>query len=94
MRVRDVDIANRRNSRKVSIVVSKYDIFKVYLFGSYARNTATEKSDIDLVIDSSNIKDYSILFDIEEELEEKLKRHVDIVEYEVLNSNPTEQCKK
>ena len=31
---------------KVIQVANKYDILRVYLFGSYARNTATEKSDV------------------------------------------------
>ena len=31
---------------------SKYDIYKAVLFGSYANGTATEKSDIDILVDS------------------------------------------
>ncbi|WP_220437269.1 nucleotidyltransferase family protein [Lactococcus raffinolactis] len=41
---------------KVIQVANKYDIPRVYPFGSYARNTATEKSDVDLVIASSHIE--------------------------------------
>lgn len=33
-------------------VFNKYDIKRVYLFGSYAKGNATPKSDIDLFIDS------------------------------------------
>ena len=74
---------------KVIQVANKYDIPRVYLFGSYARNTATEESDVDLVIDSSHIADHSILYDIEQELEEESKCHVDIIEYEILTNNNT-----
>jgi len=31
---------------------SKYDIYKAVLFGSYANGTATEKSNIDILVDS------------------------------------------
>lgn len=34
----------------VSEIVAEYDPEKVYLFGSYANNTATDDSDIDLFI--------------------------------------------
>ncbi|GFH40839.1 nucleotidyltransferase family protein [Lactococcus insecticola] len=78
---------------KVKPIAQKYNIPKVYLFGSYARNKPTENSDIDLVIDSSNILDYDILFDIKEELEEELKHHVDIIEFEVLKNNNTAKRK-
>ena len=78
---------------KVTLVAKKYDIPRVYLFGSYARNTFTDTSDVDLVIDGSNISDYDVLFDLEEELEEALGRHVDIIEYEVLLNNNTDKRK-
>jgi predicted nucleotidyltransferase len=41
----------------VSKVGKKYGIKSAYLFGSYAKNTATERSDVDLIIDDGgNIK--------------------------------------
>ena len=44
-------------------VTSKFGISKVNLFGSYARDEATDKSDVDIVIDreGSHIKS---MFDI------------------------------
>ncbi|MDR1606256.1 MAG: nucleotidyltransferase domain-containing protein [Streptococcaceae bacterium] len=74
---------------KIEPIAKKYKIPKVFLFGSYARNTPTEKSDVDLVIESSHIPYYDILFDIEEELETNFGRHVDLIEYEVLSQNRT-----
>lgn len=53
---------------------------KAILFGSYAKNCATEKSDIDLVIDSQgkliNINFYGLL----EDLIEGLKKEIDLFE--------------
>ena len=33
-------------------ILKNFDVKKAILFGSYAKNTPTQKSDIDLVIDS------------------------------------------
>ena len=37
----------------VEPIAKKYNLKAVYLFGSYARGTATEHSDIDLLIDTT-----------------------------------------
>ena len=37
----------------VAPIAKKYQIPAVYLFGSYARGTATEESDIDLLVDTT-----------------------------------------
>ena len=42
-------------------VAQKYGLKAVYLFGSYARGTATESSDIDLLIDTSGTNIKSLL---------------------------------
>jgi len=47
-------------------VAKRYDLAKVYLFGSYARGTATEASDVDLVVEGGSIKnmyEYNNLLD-------------------------------
>ena len=55
-------------------------VYKATLFGSYAKGLATDKSDIDIVIDSKgellNINFYGLL----EEIIEKLKKKVDLFE--------------
>ena len=61
-------------------VLKNFDVKKAILFGSYAKNTQTSKSDIDLVIDSEgkllNIYFYGLL----EDLVQKLKKNVDLIE--------------
>ena len=37
--------------KKVAPVAKKYNLPAVYLFGSYARGEATERSDVDILID-------------------------------------------
>ena len=61
-------------------VLSNFDVKKAILFGSYAKNTPTSNSDIDLVIDSEgkllNIYFYGLL----ENLVQKLQKNVDLFE--------------
>src|SRR6185437_2114576 len=56
---------------------------KVYLFGSYARGEASEKSDVDLLVEYDDSKKRLSLFDVlrfKVSLEEKLHNNVELVE--------------
>ena len=55
----------------------KYGLIKIGLFGSYAKGTATENSDIDLVIVTEK-KDFFIREDLKEFLEDHFKLAVDV----------------
>lgn len=61
-------------------ILKNFSVKKAILFGSYAKNSPTAKSDIDLVIDSEgtllNIYFYGLL----EELVEKFQKKVDLFE--------------
>lgn len=68
-------------------ILKKADVKKAILFGSYAKNTPTPKSDIDLVVDSDgkllNILFYGLL----EELVQKLQKNVDLFEITEIQEN-------
>lgn len=64
---------------KVSPIANKYQLSEVYLFGSYARGNATERSDVDLAFESPVVISYFDIFKIESELEEALGKEVDLV---------------
>ena len=68
-------------------ILKKFEVKKAVLFGSYAKNTPTSKSDIDLVIDSEgkliNINFYGLL----EELVQKLQKNVDLFEISEIQKN-------
>ena len=54
-------------------VFSSYNITSATLFGSYAKGSATEKSDIDLMVDSNlrGLRFFALIEDIREALDEK-----------------------
>jgi predicted nucleotidyltransferase len=56
---------------------NNYALTKIGLFGSYAKNTANENSDIDIVIQSTK-KDFFLRDDLKEYLEDNFKLPVDV----------------
>jgi predicted nucleotidyltransferase len=56
---------------------------KAYLFGSYSRNDADENSDIDILVELDHTTPIGLkFFTYEDELQNLLKKKVDIVSYE------------
>ena len=67
---------------KIRPVCKKYEIKTAYLFGSYARNDATEKSDVDIRIDDGGSKKLRGLIQVsgmQIELEDALGKKVDLI---------------
>ena len=66
---------------RVAPVAEKYGIKAVFLFGSYAKGTATEKSDIDLLVDTSGTTLRSLLSlgALYNDLETALEKKVDLI---------------
>ncbi len=71
----------------LSKTLKKFAVKRAILFGSYAKNTPTSKSDIDLVIDSDgkllNIYFYGLL----EELVDTLGKNIDLFEISEIQRN-------
>ena len=65
----------------VTPIAQRHGIPAVFLFGSYARGTATEKSDVDLLIDTrgTEIRTLLQLGAVYCELEEALQKPIDLV---------------
>ena len=70
---------------KCKRLFDEYPVHFCYLFGSYAKGNATERSDVDLLIsaDITGIKFYGLA----ERLRETLKKNVDLINVEQLNGN-------
>ena len=60
-------------------ILNKHHINEVYLFGSYARGEANNKSDVDIYCESGDIETFIDQGYLEDELKESLKKNVDIV---------------
>ena len=71
---------------KLTEVFDKYTVEYCYLFGSYAKGTATETSDVDLLIaaDVTGMK----FFGLVESVREVLHKKVDVLDFAQLNNNP------
>ena len=68
-------------------ILSKTEVKKAILFGSYAKQKATKDSDIDILLDSDGkvkgLKFYAIMGQIKE----KLNKDVDVIEKTEINKN-------
>ena len=71
--------------RIVDEVFKDKEIEYAYLFGSYAKNYPTERSDVDIMV-STNITGLAF-FGLIEELREKLHKKVDLLRLIDINSN-------
>lgn len=68
--------------QKVLPILKKARVKRAAIFGSYARGDNTQKSDIDVLLD---LPDHATLIDlvgIKQDLEEVLRKKVDVIEYE------------
>jgi len=66
-------------------ILSRYPVEYCYLFGSYAKGIATQKSDVDLLVCTSvtGLQFYGLV----EELREKLRKKVDLLDQKQLKDN-------
>ena len=64
----------------VTPLVEPFPVVRVILFGSYARGEATEKSDVDLIIDSEGVIDSWELFGLIGRIVKKMPISVDVFE--------------
>ncbi len=69
-----------------SEVFKDYSVAYCYLFGSYAKGKATDKSDVDLLV--AVPIDGMKFFELIERLREKLKKKIDLLDISQLDNNP------
>ena len=71
--------------KKINPILIKNDVKRAAIFGSYARGEAKKNSDIDILIEYKN-DDKSLLdlVGLKLELEKKLRKKVDLGEYEMI----------
>lgn len=72
--------------RKVVPVAVKYNLSAVYVFGSYARNEATDESDVDILIDRTGSPIRGIMIGgLYNDLCESVGKEIDMVTTDTLN---------
>jgi hypothetical protein len=64
-------------------IAKSYGIQSVGIFGSYARNEATDKSDIDLCVEKGSMRSLFQYFSFVQDLEKTLGCHVDVITTEI-----------
>lgn len=75
----------RGNIRKrAASVLKAHGISRAGIFGSFARGTATRKSDVDILIDTRGKIGLFAMVGLKQSLEKELKRKVDLVEYRAI----------
>ena len=77
--------------RRIAPVARKYKIPVIYLFGSYARNEATDNSDVDIMIDreGSAIRGMFDMGGLYTDLCESLEKDVDLITVQTLKQSST-----
>ncbi|MDR0249311.1 MAG: nucleotidyltransferase domain-containing protein [Oscillospiraceae bacterium] len=78
---------------KVEPIAEKYNVQSVYLFGSYARNEATEDSDLDILFvrEGSKIRSLFDMGGMYNDLSEAFGKEISLITEEGLNSVNTKQ---
>ena len=61
-------------------VVQKYHVSEIGIFGSFVRNEQKKRSDIDILVDFSEIPDLLKFIELERYLQKLLKKKVDLVD--------------
>ncbi len=75
----------REIRNRIYPILKRYDVAKAAIFGSYAREEETLKSDIDILVEFSAEKSLLDLAGLKIELEEALSSEVDVLTYNSLH---------
>ncbi len=71
--------------QKVQAILRQHDVIRAAIFGSFARETARDDSDLDILIEFGSDKSLLDLAALKVDLEEILGREVDVVTYRGLH---------
>lgn len=71
---------------KIKPILTKYEVKRADIFGSVAYGEATNKSDVDLLVEMPSKATLLGFVRLKRDLEQKLSQEVDLVEYSSVNS--------
>jgi uncharacterized protein len=69
-----------------SELVTRYKVRELSLFGSFARDTQSNASDVDVLVDLASDASFFDLVRLALYLEDKLERHVDVIPQDTLRA--------
>ncbi|RLG15171.1 hypothetical protein DRN69_03510 [Candidatus Pacearchaeota archaeon] len=83
--INKVEVANLK--KKIIPILKRNNVVKAGIFGSFARGEAKKRSDIDILIEFDKRKRKSLLdlVGVKLELENKLKKKVDLLTYKSIH---------
>jgi len=67
--------------QKTSKILSSYGVKKAALFGSYARNTQSKSSDVDILVELGKKMSLMDYVGLKLDLEDAINKKVDLVQY-------------
>jgi predicted nucleotidyltransferase len=76
---------------KIRPIAEKYNLPAVYLFGSYARGEADEKSDIDIIADCSAVEGLLGYIAVFNDMKENLSKEIDMIETDIFEREKDER---
>lgn len=71
----------------IQILQDKIDCEVIIIFGSYARGTQNQESDIDIAIRSKKIITKKELYDVSNKISDELKRDIDLVNLDTIEND-------
>ena len=80
--------------KRISPVAKKYNIERIYLFGSYARGEAKPSSDIDLRIDGDLNFGFIKYYEMLENLQKQFSKQLDLITTDGLDNKFLNKIKK
>ncbi len=78
-----------KNIEKIKALCNKHKVSKLFVFGSVLTNKFKKSSDIDFVVDFSDVDIYNYAdnyFDLKKSLENLLNRQVDLLEEKAIRN--------
>jgi len=78
-----------RNIEKIKALCSKHKVSRLFVFGSVLTDSYNQASDIDFVVDFSDVDIYNYAdnyFDLKTSLENLLNRQIDLMEEKAINN--------
>jgi uncharacterized protein len=70
--------------KKILPVLRENKVSRASIFGSYARGEETKKSDVDILVEINDNRSLTEIIGLKLLLEKRLKRKVDLVEYNTI----------